>query len=79
MEHMNLTAGERNELMTLRRSQSAAAASARGARLILMLDEGESWSAIKRELGWEPRTKFRDLVHMMVDADLAAESAGRSR
>jgi len=52
---MNLTAGERNELMTLRRSQSAAAASARGARLILMLDEGESWSAIKRELGCDSR------------------------
>lgn len=24
----------------------------------------------KRELGWTPRTTFRDLVHMMVDADL---------
>ena len=55
MEHMNLTAGERNELMTLRRSQSAAAASVRRARLIWMLDEGESWSAIKRELGCDSR------------------------
>jgi transposase len=55
MEHMNLTAGERNELMALRRSRSAAAASVRRARLILMLDEGESWSAIKRELGCDSR------------------------
>ena len=52
---MKLTAGERNELMALRRSQSAAAASVRRARLILMLDEGQSWSAIKRELGCDSR------------------------
>jgi len=25
----------------------------------------------KRQLGWEPKTKFKDLVHIMVDADLA--------
>jgi len=25
----------------------------------------------KRQLGWEPRTKFKDLVRIMVDADLA--------
>ena len=24
----------------------------------------------RRELGWEPKVKFKDLVHMMVDADL---------
>jgi GDPmannose 4,6-dehydratase len=24
----------------------------------------------KRQLGWEPKTKFRDLVRLMVDADL---------
>ena len=28
-------------------------------------------SKAKRELGWEPKVKFRDLVRMMVDADLA--------
>ena len=26
----------------------------------------------ERELGWEPKTKFHDLVHIMVDADLRA-------
>ena len=25
----------------------------------------------KKQIGWEPKTKFRDLVHIMVDADLA--------
>jgi GDPmannose 4,6-dehydratase len=29
----------------------------------------------KRELGWEPKVRFADLVRMMVDADLATESA----
>ena len=28
-------------------------------------------SKAKRELGWEPKVKFRELVRMMVDADLA--------
>ncbi len=28
-------------------------------------------SKAREELGWSPRTSFRDLVHMMVDADLA--------
>jgi GDPmannose 4,6-dehydratase len=27
-------------------------------------------SKAKRELGWEPKVKFRELVDMMVDADL---------
>jgi GDPmannose 4,6-dehydratase len=26
-------------------------------------------SKAKRKLGWEPRTRFRELVHLMVDAD----------
>jgi hypothetical protein len=71
MEHMNLTAGERNELMALRRSHSAAAASVRRARLILMLDEGESWSAIKRELG------LRLAVHLDVGWALRCIALGR--
>lgn len=25
----------------------------------------------KKQLGWEPKTRFRDLVRIMVDADLA--------
>ena len=32
-------------------------------------------SKAKRELGWEPKVKFQQLIEMMVDADLAAESA----
>ena len=30
----------------------------------------------KQELGWEPRTKFRDLVKIMVEADVAALEGG---
>jgi len=28
------------------------------------------YSKAKRQLGWEPRTKFTDLVKLMVDADV---------
>jgi transposase len=55
MEQMNLTVGERNELTTLQRSRSAAVAQVRRARLILLLDEGASWAAIKRELRCDSR------------------------
>jgi hypothetical protein len=41
MEQMNVTAGERNELLALQRSRTAAVAQVRRARLVLMLDEGE--------------------------------------
>jgi GDPmannose 4,6-dehydratase len=29
-------------------------------------------SKAKEKLGWEPKTRFRELVHLMVDADIAA-------
>jgi len=32
----------------------------------------------KRVLGWEPKVSFRELVEMMVDADLARHSAAAS-
>ncbi len=38
---------------------------------LLIGDAGKA----KAELGWEPRTSFEELVHMMVDADLARISA----
>ena len=28
-------------------------------------------SKAKRKMGWEPKTKFKDLIELMVDADLA--------
>jgi GDPmannose 4,6-dehydratase len=34
-------------------------------------------SRARAELGWEPRVSFRELVEMMVDADLARLAAGR--
>jgi GDPmannose 4,6-dehydratase len=30
-------------------------------------------SKAKRELGWQPKVRFQELITMMVDADLAAE------
>jgi GDPmannose 4,6-dehydratase len=27
-------------------------------------------SKAKRKMGWEPKTKFKDLIELMVDADL---------
>jgi GDPmannose 4,6-dehydratase len=34
------------------------------------------YAKAKRVLGWEPRVRFRELVRMMVDADLARHRAG---
>jgi GDPmannose 4,6-dehydratase len=36
---------------------------------LLIGDAGKA----KRELGWEPKVRFQELIAMMVDADLAAE------
>ncbi len=33
---------------------------------LLLGDAGKA----KRQLGWEPKTRFRDLVRLMVDADI---------
>src|ERR1700741_3443796 len=55
MEAMNVTVGEREELGRLQRSRTAAVAQVRRARLILRLDEGMSWSSIKRELRCDSR------------------------
>jgi len=35
------------------------------------------YSKAKAALGWEPTVRFQDLVHMMVDADVANLAAGR--
>lgn len=52
---MNVSESERDELMLLQRSRKAAVAQVRRARLILLLDEGASWSTIKRELRCDSR------------------------
>jgi GDPmannose 4,6-dehydratase len=31
-------------------------------------------SKARKKLGWKPKVSFRQLIEMMVDADLAAES-----
>jgi transposase len=80
MEKMNLTVAEREELKALRRSRTTAAAQVRRARLILLLDQGASWSAIKRELGCDSRfiaTWGKRFVHERL-AGLIARHAGRA-
>lgn len=47
---LGLTSEERDVLQSLMRSRRAAAADAKRARLVIMLDQGESWSTISREL-----------------------------
>ena len=36
-------------------------------------------SKAKKKLGWEPKMKFKDLVHLMVDADIMALQQGERR
>lgn len=52
---MNLNPGERGELSRLQRSRTAAVSQVRRARLILLLDQGASWSAIKDDLRCDSR------------------------
>jgi nucleoside-diphosphate-sugar epimerase len=49
-----------------------------GEAVVVMSTEarGASNAKAKRELGWEPRTSFEDLVRLMVDADLQSLQAG---
>ena len=51
---LSLTTEERRVLEALTRSRSAAAAEVKRARLIMMLDEGVSWSAISAQLPCTP-------------------------
>jgi transposase len=55
MGRMNLSAAERDQLMALTRSRTVGAAYVRRARLILMLEEGESRDAIMSRLGCDSR------------------------
>src|SRR4249919_4287944 len=51
---LGLTTEERRVLQALTRSRGAAAADVKRARLIMMLDEGVSWSAISAQLPCTP-------------------------
>jgi transposase len=55
MGKMNLTDSERDQLLALTRSRTVAAAYARRAKLILMLEDGESRDAVMRQLGCDSR------------------------
>lgn len=55
MEKMNLSALEREQLLSATRSQTVCAANARRARPILMLDNGETREAIMQRLQCDSR------------------------
>ena len=50
MSYLDLTTEERQVVQAMARSRSAKAADAKRARLIMMLDEGVSWSTISAQL-----------------------------
>jgi transposase len=54
MSTLNLTTEERHALMSLTRTRTAPAADVKRARLIMMLDEGLSWTAITERLPCTP-------------------------
>lgn len=55
MQKINLSEGERQELTALQRSRRRPAGEVRRARLVLLLEQGLSQAAIKRELGCDSR------------------------
>ncbi|UZF22261.1 helix-turn-helix domain-containing protein (plasmid) [Ralstonia pseudosolanacearum] len=55
MNKMNLSEGEREELMAMQRSRTMAVGQVRRARLILLLDHGASREAIMTELRCDSR------------------------
>jgi len=50
------------------RPRGSGLAEVRGDRPALLPPDA---SKAKRKMGWEPKTKFKDLIELMVDADLA--------
>ena len=80
MEKMNLTALEREQLLTATRSQTVRAADARRARLILMLDDGESREAIMQRLRCDSRFISRWSSRFLAErlAGLYARHPGRA-
>ncbi|TCK32679.1 transposase [Paraburkholderia sp. BL8N3] len=80
MDKMNLTALEREQLLSAARSQTVRAADARRARLILMLDDGESREAIMKRLRCDSRFISRWSSRFLAErlAGLYARHPGRA-
>lgn len=55
MSKMNLSQGERDELMSIRRSRTLAAGIVRRAQLVLLLDSGATRQGVMKELGCDSR------------------------
>ncbi|MCP3721007.1 IS630 family transposase [Paraburkholderia sp. CNPSo 3281] len=80
MEKMNLTALERKQLLSAARSQTVRAADTRRARLILMLDDGETREAIMQRLRCDSRFISRWSSRFLAErlAGLYARNPGRA-
>ncbi|MFT0174807.1 IS630 family transposase [Paraburkholderia mimosarum] len=80
MEKMNLTALERKQLLSAARSQTVRAADKRRARLILMLDDGETREAIMQRLRCDSRFISRWASRFLAErlAGLYARHPGRA-
>lgn len=77
---MNLSDGERRELMAMQRSRAMAVGQVRRARLILLLDEGASRQAIVDELRCDSRfiTTWKTLFASERLAGLSGRHLGRA-
>src|SRR3974390_2304747 len=80
MGKMNLNEAERDQLAALTRSRSVGAAYARRARLILMLEDGESRDSIMSRLGCDSRFIARWSSRFLVErlAGMYARHPGRA-
>lgn len=80
MEKMNLSALEREQLLSATRSQTVRAADARRARLILTLDHGETREAITQRLRCDSRFISRWSSRFLAErlAGLYARHPGRA-
>src|SRR6218665_2827888 len=67
MGKMNLTDAERDKLLTATRSRTARVADVRRAKLILMLEEGQSRDTIMQRLECDPRFISRSFTRFLSD------------
>src|SRR3954470_13630554 len=80
MGKMNLSEAERDQLLALTRSRTVGVAYVRRARLILMLEDGESRDAIMSKLGCDSRFIARWSGRFLVErlAGMYARHPGRA-
>lgn len=84
MEALHLTPSERGEIQICLRKRNLPASVAQRMRIILLLDEGASYSEIREQLGafpsnisrWKQRYEQDGLLGLATDAAVASEGTG---